>query len=41
VPAVLQSGDHARIAQWRREQALARTAERRPDLAGPSEAVAE
>ena len=44
VPAVLQSGDHARIAQWRREQALARTAERRPDLAGragPSEVVAE
>ena len=32
VPAVLQSGDHARIAQWRREQALRRTAERRPDL---------
>lgn len=44
VPAVLQSGDHARIAQWRREQALARTADRRPDLAGragPSEVVAE
>jgi tRNA (guanine37-N1)-methyltransferase len=48
VPAVLQSGDHARIAAWRREQALARTAERRPDLlephppgAGPPEVVAE
>ena len=44
VPAVLQSGDHARIAAWRREQALRRTAERRPDLAagaGPSEVVAE
>jgi tRNA (guanine37-N1)-methyltransferase len=41
VPAVLQSGDHARIAAWRREQAVARTAERRPDLAGPSEVVAE
>jgi tRNA (guanine37-N1)-methyltransferase len=44
VPAVLQSGDHARIAQWRREQALQRTAERRPDLvaeAGPSQVVAE
>jgi tRNA (guanine37-N1)-methyltransferase len=49
VPAVLQSGDHARIARWRREQALRRTAERRPDLlagrasdvAGPPEAVAE
>jgi tRNA (guanine37-N1)-methyltransferase len=32
VPAVLQSGDHARIARWRRDQALRRTAERRPDL---------
>ena len=43
VPAVLQSGDHARIAAWRREQAVSRTAERRPDLsaAGPPGAVAE
>ena len=32
VPGVLQSGDHARIARWRREQALRRTARRRPDL---------
>jgi len=32
VPQVLQSGDHARIAAWRREQAQGRTAERRPDL---------
>ena len=32
VPDVLVSGDHARIARWRREQALRRTAERRPDL---------
>lgn len=32
VPAVLRSGDHARIARWRRAQALARTVERRPDL---------
>jgi tRNA (guanine37-N1)-methyltransferase len=32
VPAVLQSGDHARIARWRRDEALRRTAERRPDL---------
>lgn len=32
VPEVLQSGDHARIAAWRREQALLRTAARRPDL---------
>jgi len=32
VPAVLQSGDHARIARWRRWQALKLTRERRPDL---------
>ena len=32
VPAVLRSGDHGRIARWRRAQALARTIERRPDL---------
>lgn len=32
VPEVLLSGDHARIARWRREQALLRTLARRPDL---------
>jgi tRNA (guanine37-N1)-methyltransferase len=32
VPEVLRSGDHARIARWRRAQALLRTLERRPDL---------
>lgn len=32
VPEVLVSGDHARVARWRREQALRRTLERRPDL---------
>jgi tRNA (guanine37-N1)-methyltransferase len=32
VPSVLLSGDHAAIAAWRREQALARTRARRPDL---------
>jgi tRNA (guanine37-N1)-methyltransferase len=32
VPEVLMSGHHARIAQWRREQAEARTRERRADL---------
>jgi tRNA (guanine37-N1)-methyltransferase len=32
VPEVLRSGDHARIARWRRDQALLRTAARRPDL---------
>ena len=32
VPEVLVSGDHGRIESWRREQSLARTWERRPDL---------
>ena len=32
VPPVLLSGDHAKIAQWRREQSRQRTAERRSDL---------
>ena len=32
VPDVLFSGHHARIERWRREQALARTAARRPDM---------
>ncbi|WP_425004894.1 tRNA (guanosine(37)-N1)-methyltransferase TrmD [Mycolicibacterium sp. S3B2] len=32
VPPVLLSGDHARVAEWRREQRLQRTRERRPDL---------
>lgn len=32
VPEVLLSGDHGRIAAWRRKQALKRTLERRPDL---------
>lgn len=32
VPEVLLSGDHERIARWRRGQALARTLDRRPEL---------
>ncbi len=32
VPAVLRSGDHGRIAGWRRAQALHRTVRSRPDL---------
>jgi tRNA (guanine37-N1)-methyltransferase len=32
VPEVLLSGDHAKVAAWRREQAVKRTQERRPDL---------
>jgi tRNA (guanine37-N1)-methyltransferase len=34
VPDVLRSGDHARVARWRRAMAVVRTAERRPDLLG-------
>jgi tRNA (guanine37-N1)-methyltransferase len=32
VPAVLRSGDHGRVARWRRAMSLRRTIERRPDL---------
>ena len=32
VPPVLMSGDHAKIADWRQDQALERTKIRRPDL---------
>ena len=32
VPEVLRSGDHGRVARWRRAQAGARTLARRPDL---------
>jgi tRNA (guanine37-N1)-methyltransferase len=32
IPEVLMSGDHARIARWRREEAERLTAARRPDL---------
>lgn len=32
VPEVLLSGHHSNIARWRRDQALRRTAQRRPDL---------
>lgn len=34
VPDVLVSGDHGVIARWRRQEALRRTGERRPDLLG-------
>ncbi|MEP6814218.1 MAG: tRNA (guanosine(37)-N1)-methyltransferase TrmD [Marmoricola sp.] len=36
VPEVLLSGDHGRIAAWRHDQSLRRTAQRRPDLAHAS-----
>ncbi|MDU0314559.1 tRNA (guanosine(37)-N1)-methyltransferase TrmD [Phycicoccus sp. M110.8] len=44
VPAVLLSGDHRAIAQWRHQQRLERTAARRPDLlhaSQPAGALAE
>lgn len=37
VPEVLLSGDHAKIAAWRREQGIQRTRERRPDLLEPTD----
>jgi tRNA (guanine37-N1)-methyltransferase len=41
VPDVLRSGDHARVARWRRAQALARTQSRRPDLIAARGGLAE
>ncbi|MBI5231163.1 MAG: tRNA (guanosine(37)-N1)-methyltransferase TrmD [Coriobacteriales bacterium] len=41
VPEVLRSGDHARIAAWRREQAVRRTARRRPELLASASLTAE
>ncbi len=35
IPDILLSGNHAAIERWRREQALARTRQRRPDLLPP------
>jgi tRNA (guanine37-N1)-methyltransferase len=32
VPEVLLSGDHAKVDSWREDEALKRTAKRRPDL---------
>jgi tRNA (guanine37-N1)-methyltransferase len=41
VPEVLLSGDHGRVARWRREQALLRTLEKRPDLLETAELTDE
>jgi tRNA (guanine37-N1)-methyltransferase len=41
VPEVLRSGDHVRIARWRRAQALRRTLARRPDLLAHRDLTAE
>jgi tRNA (guanine37-N1)-methyltransferase len=37
VPEVLLSGDHAKIAAWRRQQSLLRTARQRPDMLDETE----
>ncbi|MDE7312998.1 MAG: tRNA (guanosine(37)-N1)-methyltransferase TrmD [Eubacterium sp.] len=37
VPPVLLSGNHAKVEQWRREQSILRTKERRPDLLAQAE----
>src|SRR5688500_736522 len=41
VPDVPLSGDHSRIAAWRRKEALKRTHERRPDLLAKASLSAE
>lgn len=41
VPEILLSGDHARIAAWRRGEALLRTAQRRPDLLAKADLTPE
>ena len=40
VPDVLLSGHHARVARWRRDEALRRTAARRPDMVGALDVAA-
>jgi tRNA (guanine37-N1)-methyltransferase len=40
VPEVLTSGHHARVERWRRDEALRRTASRRPDLLAALDAEA-
>jgi tRNA (guanine37-N1)-methyltransferase len=39
VPEVLLSGDHGRVAAWRHDQSVRRTADRRPDLAHAARVV--
>jgi len=41
VPDILLSGDHAKIARWRRREALRRTFQRRPDLLKKAELTEE
>lgn len=41
VPEILQSGNHAKIEQWRREQSLLRTFNKRPDMLEKAELTEE
>jgi tRNA (guanine37-N1)-methyltransferase len=41
VPEILQSGNHAKIEQWRREQSLLRTFNKRPDMLEKAELTKE
>ncbi len=41
VPEVLRSGDHGAVARWRRDQAVARTRETRPDLLATADLTEE
>jgi tRNA (guanine37-N1)-methyltransferase len=41
VPEVLRSGNHERVRRWRREQSLARTALKRPELLSAAELTEE
>ncbi len=41
VPEILQSGNHAKIEQWRREQSLLRTFNKRPDMLNKAELTKE
>jgi tRNA (guanine37-N1)-methyltransferase len=41
VPDILLSGDHGKIAKWRREQALLRTYNKRPDMLEKAELTKE
>ena len=41
VPAILLSGDHAKVEAWRRDQSIKRTMERRPDLLADADLTAK
>jgi tRNA (guanine37-N1)-methyltransferase len=41
IPEVLRSGNHAKISEWRKQQSLLRTMQRRPDLLAKAELTAK